>query len=138
MTSRNLNSRPTDGGYWAYLGWHPLFRSPALSERAFRLLRWIGNRPEPQAPAPGQLGADGMHERRRRYARAAPPRSAEAAVIGFPAKEAAPPQAPLMGTERAPELPASLTVAVYGVGTAPGTVVKSESTHEPVSTETER
>jgi hypothetical protein len=24
-----------------------LFGSPALSERAFRLLRWIGNRPEP-------------------------------------------------------------------------------------------
>ena len=29
-----------------------LFGSPALSERAFRLLRWIRNRPEPQAPAP--------------------------------------------------------------------------------------
>jgi hypothetical protein len=28
-----------------------LFGSPALSERAFRLLRWIGNRPEPPAPA---------------------------------------------------------------------------------------
>ena len=27
-----------------------LFGSQALSERAFRLLRWFGNRPEPQAP----------------------------------------------------------------------------------------
>ncbi len=39
-----------------------LFGSPALSERAFRLLRWIRNRPEPQAPAPGHLGDGGMHE----------------------------------------------------------------------------
>jgi hypothetical protein len=30
-----------------------LFGSPVLTERAFRLLRWIGNRPEP--PGPGQL-----------------------------------------------------------------------------------
>lgn len=30
-----------------------LFGSPALSDRAFRLLRWIGNRPEPPGPAPG-------------------------------------------------------------------------------------
>ena len=30
-----------------------LFGSPALSERAFRLLRWIGNRPEPPSPASG-------------------------------------------------------------------------------------
>lgn len=29
-----------------------LFGSPALSERAFRLLRWIGNRPEPPGTAP--------------------------------------------------------------------------------------
>jgi hypothetical protein len=29
-----------------------LFGSQALSERAFRLLRWIGNRAEPPAPAP--------------------------------------------------------------------------------------
>ena len=29
-----------------------LFGSPALSERAFRLLRWSGNRPEPPGPAP--------------------------------------------------------------------------------------
>jgi len=29
-----------------------LFGSLALSERAFRLLRWIGNRPEPPGPAP--------------------------------------------------------------------------------------
>lgn len=28
-----------------------LFGSPELSERAFRLLRWIANRPEPPAPA---------------------------------------------------------------------------------------
>ncbi len=27
-----------------------LFGSPALSERAFRLLRWSGNRPEPPEP----------------------------------------------------------------------------------------
>jgi hypothetical protein len=27
-----------------------LFGSPALVERAFRLLRWIGNRPEPPGP----------------------------------------------------------------------------------------
>ena len=30
-----------------------LFGSQALSERAFRLLRWIANRPEPPGPAPG-------------------------------------------------------------------------------------
>lgn len=29
-----------------------LFGSTALSERAFRLLRWSGNRPEPPGPAP--------------------------------------------------------------------------------------
>jgi hypothetical protein len=29
-----------------------LFGSLALSERAFRLLRWIGNRPEPPGPRP--------------------------------------------------------------------------------------
>jgi hypothetical protein len=34
-----------------------LFGSPDLSDRAFRLLRWIGNRPEP--PAPGASGAGG-------------------------------------------------------------------------------
>jgi hypothetical protein len=34
-----------------------LFGSPDLSERAFRLLRWIGNRPEP--PAPEARGAGG-------------------------------------------------------------------------------
>jgi hypothetical protein len=28
-----------------------LFGSKALSERAFRLLRWFGNRPEPPGPA---------------------------------------------------------------------------------------
>jgi hypothetical protein len=28
-----------------------LFGSDALSERAFRLLRWFGNRPEPPAPS---------------------------------------------------------------------------------------
>lgn len=31
-----------------------LFGSKILSERAFRLLRWIGNRPEP--PRPGEIG----------------------------------------------------------------------------------
>jgi hypothetical protein len=30
-----------------------LFGSRILSERAFRLLRWFGNRPEPPAPASG-------------------------------------------------------------------------------------
>lgn len=29
-----------------------LYGSSILSERAFRLLRWIGNQPEPSAPAP--------------------------------------------------------------------------------------
>lgn len=29
-----------------------LFGSLALSERAFRLLRWLGDRPEPPSPAP--------------------------------------------------------------------------------------
>lgn len=37
-----------------------LFGSPELSDRAFRLLRWIGGRPEPQAPeqpqAPNPVG----------------------------------------------------------------------------------
>ena len=33
-----------------------LFGSEALSERASRLLRWIGNRAEPPAPPPGHLG----------------------------------------------------------------------------------
>jgi hypothetical protein len=28
-----------------------MFGSPILSERAFRLLRWFGNRPEPPAPS---------------------------------------------------------------------------------------
>lgn len=28
-----------------------LFGSQVLSERAFRLLRWFGNRPEPPAPS---------------------------------------------------------------------------------------
>ena len=39
-----------------------LFGSPALSERAFRLLRWIRNRPEPRTPASGHLSDGGMHE----------------------------------------------------------------------------
>jgi hypothetical protein len=30
-----------------------LFGSPTLSERAFRLLRWFGNQPEPPGPPPG-------------------------------------------------------------------------------------
>jgi hypothetical protein len=34
-----------------------LFGSQALSERAFRLLRWFGNRPEPPGPADGTGGA---------------------------------------------------------------------------------
>lgn len=36
-----------------------LFGSSVLSERAFRLLRWIANRPEPAAPACGQESALG-------------------------------------------------------------------------------
>jgi hypothetical protein len=34
-----------------------LFGSPDLSDRAFRLLRWIGNRPEPPAPEAIGTGA---------------------------------------------------------------------------------
>jgi hypothetical protein len=34
-----------------------LFGSPALSERAFRLLRWIGNRPEPPTPTARQAAS---------------------------------------------------------------------------------
>lgn len=33
-----------------------LFGSRALSERAFRLLRWLANRPEPPGPAGGSAG----------------------------------------------------------------------------------
>jgi hypothetical protein len=36
-----------------------LFGSPVLSERAFRLLGWIGNRPEPPDAPCGHLGTDG-------------------------------------------------------------------------------
>lgn len=36
-----------------------LFGSLDLSERAFRLLRWIGNRPEPPAPEKTARGASG-------------------------------------------------------------------------------
>ena len=36
-----------------------LFGSRALSERAFRLLRWIGNQPEPLGPTSDHRGADG-------------------------------------------------------------------------------
>jgi hypothetical protein len=36
-----------------------LFGSPDLSDRAFRLLRWIGNRPEPPAPEPSGAGRGG-------------------------------------------------------------------------------
>jgi hypothetical protein len=32
-----------------------LFGSRALSERAFRLLRWFGNRPEPPGPGTGPM-----------------------------------------------------------------------------------
>ncbi len=35
-----------------------LYGSSILSERAFRLLRWIGNRPEPSAPAPDSASDD--------------------------------------------------------------------------------
>lgn len=34
-----------------------LFGSQTLSERAFRFLRWIGNRPEPSAPAGRQAAS---------------------------------------------------------------------------------
>jgi hypothetical protein len=33
-----------------------LFGNLALSERAFRLLRWLGNRPEPPGPASHRFG----------------------------------------------------------------------------------
>ena len=33
-----------------------LFGSQTLSERAFRLLRWLGNRPEPTPPSTAQWG----------------------------------------------------------------------------------
>ncbi len=36
-----------------------LFGSLDLSERAFRLLRWIGNRPEPPAPEQAARGVSG-------------------------------------------------------------------------------
>jgi hypothetical protein len=36
-----------------------LFGSPDLSDRAFRLLRWIGNRPEPPAPEASGAGEGG-------------------------------------------------------------------------------
>lgn len=36
-----------------------LFGSPDLSDRAFRLLRWIGNRPEPPAPKVSGTGEGG-------------------------------------------------------------------------------
>jgi hypothetical protein len=36
-----------------------LFGSSDLSERAFRLLRWIGNGPEPPAPEQAPRGASG-------------------------------------------------------------------------------
>jgi hypothetical protein len=35
-----------------------LFGSRALSERAFRLLRWFGNRPEPPGPPGGTTAAE--------------------------------------------------------------------------------
>jgi hypothetical protein len=37
-----------------------LFGSQALSERAFRLLRWLGNRPEPPSPPPSHPGGTGQ------------------------------------------------------------------------------
>jgi len=36
-----------------------MFGSPALSERAFRILRWISNRPEPPGPTSGHLSDGG-------------------------------------------------------------------------------
>jgi hypothetical protein len=48
------------------------FGSPDLSDRAFRLLRWIGNRPEP--PAPEASGTE-RAGRSRRTARDRSPRS---------------------------------------------------------------
>ena len=36
-----------------------LFGSPDLSDRTFRLLRWIGNRPEPSAPESSGAGEGG-------------------------------------------------------------------------------
>jgi hypothetical protein len=36
-----------------------LFGSPDLSNRAFRLLRWIGNRPEPPGPEASGAGGGG-------------------------------------------------------------------------------
>jgi hypothetical protein len=41
-----------------------LFGSKVLSERAFRLLRWLGNRPEPPGPS-DQRRAQVAHRRRR-------------------------------------------------------------------------
>jgi hypothetical protein len=39
-----------------------LFGSQALSERAFRLLRWLGNRPEPPSPLPSHPSAGPLSE----------------------------------------------------------------------------
>jgi hypothetical protein len=41
-----------------------LFGSKILSERAFRLLRWLGNRPEP--PGPGEQRRAQVTDRQRR------------------------------------------------------------------------
>ena len=41
------------------IGGTALFGSPDLSDRAFRLLRWIGNRPEPPAPKVSGTGEGG-------------------------------------------------------------------------------
>lgn len=46
-----------------------LFGSPALSERAFRLLRWLRNRPEPQAPALGDMRQQPGPDQHRRHPR---------------------------------------------------------------------
>lgn len=40
-----------------------LFGSPELSERAFRLLRWIANRPEPPSPPTGPPACTPQAER---------------------------------------------------------------------------
>ena len=38
-----------------------LFGSQTLSERAFRLLRWLGNRPEPPTPSDQRIGGAAHH-----------------------------------------------------------------------------
>jgi hypothetical protein len=63
-----------------------LFGSPALSDRAFRLLRWIRNQPEPQAPV-----SSDMHERHCRTPGSSTPASSSASPA--PAADLAEPPA---------------------------------------------